>query len=384
VDYEDLESSTEAERLLEEFQVGPDDTPVVVLPSGAVLKSPTIAELASELGVIRPIEDKLYDVVIVGAGPAGLAAGVYGASEGLTTLILDSTAPGGQAGTSSRIENYMGFPLGVSGQDLADGAVAQAEKFGAQMVTPASAISMKCGGRGTHTLEIDGVGKIETRCVVLASGAAYRRLEVDDLDRFEGRGVFYACTNIERILCSEAQVAVVGAGNSAGQAAVYMCGGASHVFLVVRGSDLRKSMSSYLASRIEGLERIGKLTLLLNSEICQLQGEGNLEKVVIRDRSTGAAREEAVEGVFVMIGAIPRTDWLPDAIARDAKGFVLTGQQVVDGGQWKLSRPPFFLETTCPGVFAVGDVRSNSIKRVASAVGEGSMAIALVHQLLAL
>lgn len=384
--WEDLESSPDARLLLDQFDVCEKDTPVVVIPSGDVLRRPTNVDLATALGVLRPVEDAIVDVVIVGSGPAGLAAAVYGASEGLTTIVVDEEAPGGQAGTSSRIENYMGFPLGISGQDLADGAVAQAEKFGARLLAPAVTRSLTCGDAGMHEMEIEGVGKIVTRCVVLATGARYRELGCEGQEEFAGRGVFYAATNVERVLCGESNVAVVGAGNSAGQAAVFMAENAKHVFLVVRGDDLRKSMSSYLAIRIEGLQRDGKLTIMLNSEICSLRGDNELEEVTIRDMKSGQARDEKVAGVFVMIGAVPRTDWLKDnsKVALDEKGFVLTGNDLVTRNIWKASRAPFFLETSCPGVFAVGDARSGSIKRVASAVGEGSMAIALAHQYLAL
>lgn len=384
--WEDIEASPDARKLLDEFGVCADQTPIVVLPTGEVLRRPSNQDLAAALGIIRPIEDPFVDVVIIGAGPAGLAAAVYGASEGLKTILVDSEGPGGQAGTSSRIENYMGFPLGISGQDLTDGAVAQAEKFGAQVVAPAVALSLTCADAGLHELEIESVGKIVTRCIVLATGARYRSLEVDRLEEFEGRGIYYAATNVERILCGDSHVAVVGAGNSAGQAAVFMAEQAGHVFLIVRGDDLRKSMSNYLALRIEHLQSEGKLTLLLNSEICSLKGEENLEGATIRDKSTGKARDEEIKAIFCMIGAVPCTDWLKEnsKVALDEKGFILTGNDVVARELWKPSRSPFFLETSCPGVFAVGDARSGSVKRVASAVGEGSMAIALVHQYLAI
>jgi thioredoxin reductase (NADPH) len=356
-----------------------------VLPTGVLLRSPSNVQLAEALGVLPTIESKIYDVVIVGSGPAGLAAGVYAASEGLTTLILDSDAPGGQAGTSSKIENYMGFPLGLSGQQLTDRGVAQAEKFGAQMVVPACAKALTCHLEGIHELEVEGIkDNILTHCVILAPGAAYRRLEVDDLDRFEGNGVYYSATNVERMQCGDSPVAVVGGGNSAGQAAAFMAEKAKHVFLIIRGNDLRKSMSSYLARRIEQLVSTGKLVLLLESEICSLEGEASLERIVIRNRNDGTIRTDDALAVFVMIGAIPRTEWLPKSIACDSKGFILTGPTLLQNSAWKVSRQPYFLETSCPGVFAVGDARSGSVKRVASAVGEGSMSVAFVHQVLAL
>lgn len=384
--WQDVESDPDAKQTLAEFNVEVEETPLVVLPGGQVMRNPKTVDLASALGVVHAVESNVYDVVVVGAGPAGLAAAVYGASEGLSTLVLDSEAPGGQAGTSSKIENYMGFPLGISGRDLADGAVAQAEKFGAQMLAPAPILSIKCAENGVHDLEVENVGQIHAKCVVLATGARYRELDVERRQEFEGRGIYYAATNVERVLCAESPVAVVGAGNSAGQAAVFMTDGGSHVTMVVRGGDLRKSMSEYLAARIEGLAERGRLTLMLDTEICAIQGAETLEAATFRNAKTGAAVDREIRAIFVMIGAIPCTDWLGDEskIARDGNGFVLTGNDVVKAGAWSQTRSPFLLETACPGVFAVGDVRSGSIKRVASAVGEGSMAIAMAHQYLAL
>jgi thioredoxin reductase (NADPH) len=385
IHYESIEDDPDARRLLEEFEVTESESPIVVLPSGALLKSPSNAQLADCLGVMPTIEDKIYDVIIVGAGPAGLAAGVYAASEGLTTLILDADAPGGQAGTSSKIENYMGFPLGLSGQSLTERAVAQAEKFGAQFVVPACAKTLTCNAGRVHELEVDGLKeKLHSLCVILAPGAAYRQLEVDDLDRFVGNGVYYSATNVERMQCGASPVAVVGGGNSAGQAATFMAANAAHVFLILRSNDLRKNMSSYLARRIEQLEQAGQLSIILESEICKLEGDTYLERMTVRNHRDGTVRTEEVAAIFVMIGAVPRTDWLPETIARDDKGFILTGPALVKNQLWNLGRSPYFLETTCPGVFAVGDARSASVKRVASAVGEGSMSVAFVHQILAL
>lgn len=384
--WEDVETSPDARKMLDEFDICVDDTPVVMLPKGDILRRPEPSQIAEALGILPEIDGEAFDVVIVGAGPAGLAAAVYGASEGLKTLVLDEEAPGGQAGTSSKIENYMGFPLGISGQDLADRALAQAEKFGARLVAPARTKSLTCGDHGMHDLEVEGMGRIATRCVILAPGARYRKLDVDREDEFVGRGIYYAATQVERLQCGQAPVAVVGAGNSAGQAAVFMAENGNPVHLIVRGDDLRKSMSSYLAVRIENLAREERLTLHLQSNICELRGETSLQEVVIRESKSGTARTEPCEAVFVMIGADPRTGWLNNQskVALDEKGFVLTGNDVAARGQWNQpGRSPYFLETSCAGVFAVGDVRSGSIKRVASAVGEGSMAIALVHQFLA-
>lgn len=379
--WEDLEQNADTTRLLKDFHVTEDQTPVVILPNGTLLRVPSNAELAEALGIMRPVESKLYDLVIIGAGPAGLAAAVYGASEGLETLVVDSTGPGGQAGTSSRIENYMGFPLGITGQQLADGALIQAEKFGARMIVPAEVVDITCNPLGGHEVLIEGMEKIACKCVILSPGASYRKLEIDEIVDFEGRGIFYSATQVERILCGESCVAVVGAGNSAGQAAVFMSQSVEHVFLVVRGDDLRKTMSSYLARRIE---QSPKITVLLNAEICELHGVDHLEAATIVDRKTKECRTETLSGIFVMIGAIPHTDWLPPQIAKDSKGFILTGDQVSKAGKWTQSRRPYFLETSCPGVFAAGDARSMSVKRVASAVGEGSMAVAFIHQYLSL
>jgi thioredoxin reductase (NADPH) len=275
----------------------------------------------------------------------------------------------------------MGFPLGLSGQDLADRAVAQAEKFGARMVVSSCAVGMTCAKDGIHTLDVDGFGKLETRSVILATGATYRKLEVDNLEAFENRGVYYSATHIERILCSDDAVIVVGGGNSAGQAAIFMSQGTLKVYLVVRSNDLRKNMSAYLAKRIEQSDRI---QILLNSEVCSIDGSNHLERVVIADKRSGKKLNLEAGAVFVMVGADPRTAWLPSKIAKDDKGFILTGSELVTSGIWTEKRQPYFLETSCPGVFAVGDARSGSVKRVASAVGEGSMAVSFVHQYLSL
>lgn len=378
--WEDLESNPATTKALNEFHIDVDETPIVILPSGDVLRVPSNTQLAEALGIKRPADSKIYDLVIVGAGPAGLAAAVYGASEGLSTLVLDSVGPGGQAGNSSKIENYMGFPLGLTGQELADGALVQAEKFGAQFIVPADVRSITCRPIGGHVIEIENEEKIECKAVILASGAHYRKLGCAGGGNFDGRGVYYSATYLEQMMCGNNKIAVVGGGNSAGQAAIYMADSAEHVCLIVRGKDLADSMSSYLARRIG---RHPKITVHLQSEITELHGEGALQEITVTRRDTGEARKERVIALFVMIGAVPHTDWLPDTIVRDSKGFVLTGPELAEHGGWTQDRPPLFLETSCPGVFTAGDARASSVKRVASAVGEGAMAVALVHQYLA-
>jgi thioredoxin reductase (NADPH) len=377
--WEDLESSPSTKKALDEFHIDVDETPIVILPSGDVLRVPTNTQLAEALGIKKPADSKIYDLVIVGAGPAGLAAAVYGASEGLSTLVLDSIGPGGQAGNSSKIENYMGFPLGLTGQELADGALVQAEKFGAQFIVPADVRSITCRPIGGHVIEIENEEKIECKAVILASGAHYRKLECAGGSSFDGRGVYYSATYLEQMMCGNNRIAVVGGGNSAGQAAIYMADSAEHVCLIVRGKNLGDTMSSYLARRIE---RHPKITLHLRAEITELHGSGALQEITVTHKDSKEVRKEPVAALFVMIGAVPHTDWLPPTIVRDPKGFILTGPELAADGAWSQQRPPFFLETSCPGVFAAGDARASSIKRVASAVGEGAMAVALVHQYL--
>jgi thioredoxin reductase (NADPH) len=375
--WEDLESDVETNKLLAEFHLKEDDTPVVVLPSGDVLRSPSIDQLAEALAVKRKITGQVFDLVIIGAGPAGLAAAVYGSSEGLSTLVLDATAPGGQAGKSSMIENYMGFPLGVSGQQLADGAVIQAEKFGAVFMAPANVKHIKCRSAGVHEIGFDEQ-IVECRSILLAPGAQYRKLDAPGCDEFDGRGVYYEATHVERVMCADNAVAVVGGGNSAGQAAVFLAENARKVFLIILENDLRKQMSSYLARRIE---RNPRIELLVNSEICEVRGTDRLQSITICDRETQKKRDEDVAGLFVLIGATPQTEWLPSAIDRDDRGYILTGPDA-SRAEWSQGRNAFFLETTCPGIFAAGDARANSVKRVASAVGEGAMAVTFVHQFL--
>ncbi len=321
-------------------------------------------------------------MVILGAGPAGLAAAVYGASEGLDVLVIESNAPGGQAGTSSKIENYLGFPTGISGQDLASRAYDQAQKFGAQVMVARGAQKLTCA-RKPYAIELADGSRVPARTVIIATGADYRRLPLDNLARFEGAGVYYGATFIEAQVCRGEEVIVVGGGNSAGQAAVFLAQTARRVHVLVRGAGLAESMSRYLIQRIEGNPTID---LRINTEVTALEGTNHLERVQWRDAGTGSTETRAIRHVFLMTGAVPSTDWLRECVALDAKGFIKTGPGLspedLAAAHWPLTRAPLLLETSLPGVFAVGDVRGGNVKRVASAVGEGSIAVAFVHQVL--
>ncbi|MCW5936523.1 MAG: FAD-dependent oxidoreductase [Fimbriimonadaceae bacterium] len=376
----DVESDRDVQTLLDRFNLCVADTPVVILLDGTILKSPSTVEIAHHLGLSQSVNRSLYDLIVIGSGPAGLAAAVYGASEGLRTLVIDSSGPGGQAGASSRIENYMGFPTGLSGADLAHRAIIQAQRFGASFLTPGDVTQLSCRNQTAHNIHLSDGRVIAARCIIIATGASYRKLELPELPKFEGQGVYYAATQVEAVLCNEKPVAVVGAGNSAGQAAVFLSDRSEKVYLVVRGDDLRKSMSSYLADRIENTPNI---ELVCDSEIVELCGDSMLERVKIANRCTKDVMDVSLSGLFVMIGADPCTDWLASGLGLDSKGFILTGPAAKESGAWRLLRDPFLLETTCPGVFAAGDVRSGSVKRVSSAVGEGSMAVSFAHQFLA-
>jgi thioredoxin reductase (NADPH) len=374
----ELEADPRARPLLEQFRASEADTPLVAWGRKLVRRKPSNRDLAEALGLRRPPARRVYDLAVVGAGPAGLAAAVYGASEGLDTVVLESTAPGGQAGRSMRIENYLGFPTGITGGELAERAFVQANKFGAQVLVAAQATRMTFDG-GHAVLHIDGGEALLARCVLIAAGADYRRLGVEGCERFEGRGVYYAATPIEAQMCQGSEVVVVGGGNSAGQAAVFLATQVRKVYLVIRGDDLYKDMSAYLARRVE--ENPG-IEVLLNTEVRGISGDGHLGEVELVDTRTGAVRAIKASALFSFIGAIPRTDWLPDQIERDAKGFVRTGPGLAESPHWAARRPPFLLEASRPGVFAAGDVRSGSVKRVASAVGEGAMTVQFVHECL--
>jgi thioredoxin reductase (NADPH) len=371
----DVETDPEVEDLVRALQVSPEEMPVVVLGEH-VLRNPTNQELAGLLGVPPTPDDRdLYDLLVIGGGPAGLAAAVYGASEGLSTLVLEGVAVGGQAGTSTRIENYLGFPAGISGAELAARAAIQAEKFHARLTSPCEAIALETWD-GHHLVRLADGDEVIAQAVIVATGAQYRRLPIERLDRFEGLGVYYAATLVEAQMCAGSPVAVVGGGNSAGQAAVYLAGEARRVFLIVRRPDLAPTMSRYL---IDEIERDDRIELLTRTEVVELHGDGELERLAVVDRRDGSLRLLDAKGLFVFIGADPHTGWLEGSIALDDDGFILTGDDVHEHGSG--ARLP--LETSRPGVFAAGDVRSGSVKRVAAAVGEGSMAVQLVHQHLA-
>ena len=380
--YLDLDRDAEAQELLDQFHVSVDDVPVFICGE-AVLRNPTNEQLADCLGFNETIDQThVRDVVIVGAGPAGLAAAVYAASEGLDVLVLEAGSAGGQAGTSSRIENYLGFPNGISGWDLTTRAYAQAMKFGAEIMVAKGAVSLMCGGR-RYRVSIGGDAGILARSVIIASGAEYRKPDIENLRQFEGAGVYYAATQMEAQLCSGEEVFIVGGGNSAGQAAVFLSAAARHVHILVRKEGLAETMSRYLIRRIEESPAI---TLHSRCEIVALEGDGHLERVKWRDGRKGSIETSDVQHVFIMAGAKPNTEWLGQCVALDDKGFVKTGPDVsqpeLSDAGWPLSRPPFLLETSRPGVFAVGDVRAGNVKRVASAVGEGSIAISFVHRVL--
>jgi len=372
----DVERDGEARELLRVAGVEADRLPVALLEDGSVLERPTILELAERLGVAgQPAQDH-YDLVIVGGGPAGLAAAVYGASEGLRTVMVEREAPGGQAGQSSMIENYLGFPAGLTGSDLARRATDQARRLGAELLTVKDVVGLRAEGAGRF-VELGDGGTLSANCVLVASGVSYRQLDAPGFAELTGAGIYYGAALTEARSCAEQHVVVIGGANSAGQAAVHFAGYATRVTMLVRGTSLERSMSHYL---IEQLSALANVTVRTESSAVAAEGEdGHLRRLHVR----GPDGEEVVDAdaCFVFIGASPRTDWLEGVVARDERGFILAGPDVRDDG-WPLKRDPFLLETNVPGVFVAGDVRARSIKRVASAVGEGSMAVSLVHQYL--
>jgi thioredoxin reductase (NADPH) len=383
--YVDLDTDKASQQMLDRFQVKVEDVPVVICNAATVMRNPSIQELADCLGLNSSIDNsQIRDVIIVGAGPSGLAAAVYAASEGLDALVIEKNAPGGQAGSSSKIENYLGFPTGVSGQELAARAMAQAQKFGAKMMVGHNVEHLTCDRRPYRVL-LDNGGSVAGRSIIISTGAQYNKPKIDNLKRFEGQGVFYGATYIEAQLCGTDEVIVVGGANSAGQAAVYLSQSARKVYMLIRSGELSDTMSRYLIQRIAENPAI---ELHYNTEIVGMEGKQQLEKVTWLEKTTGEKSTRDIRHIFIMTGASPRTDWLEGCLVLDDKGFILTGRdldaETAEPGstKWPLSRRPQMLETSLPGVFAVGDVRANNVKRVASAVGEGAIAISLVHRTL--
>ncbi|HZJ05417.1 MAG TPA: FAD-dependent oxidoreductase [Nocardioidaceae bacterium] len=380
--WHDIERDAEGQRLGDLAHATSADFPLVLVPDGDTLRSPSTLDLAGALGLRTRAEQPLYDLCIVGGGPAGLAAAVYAASEGLSTVIVEREAPGGQAGQSAAIENYLGFPKGLTGSDLTQRAVAQVVRFGAEMVLARTVVGFETRGP-VHAVLLDGSGEIETRALIVATGVSYRRLEATGLEELTGRGVYYGATASEASQCEGDDVYVVGAANSAGQAALSLARFAKRVVLVVRAATLEGTMSRYLVERITSAPNI---EVRYRSQVVAARGEGHLEALTLADRDSGVNEEVLSSWLFVFIGASPRTEWLGPDVVRDDKGFVVTGQDLLSPAHphsWPGPRPPFALETSVPGVFAAGDVRLDSMKRVASAVGEGAMSVYLVHRYLA-
>jgi thioredoxin reductase (NADPH) len=373
----DVERDGEARQLLKVVGVHDDRLPVALLEDGAVLERPTVLELAERLGITGQPASDHYDLVIVGGGPAGLAAAVYGASEGLKTIMVEREAPGGQAGMSSRIENYLGFPTGLSGSDLTRRATDQARRLGAELLTLQDTNGLRVEGSG-RIVELSDRGTLSASTVLIASGVSYRQLDRPGFSELTGQGIYYGAALTEARSCADQHVVVIGGANSAGQAAVYFSKYATRVTMLVRGDSLAKSMSQYLIEQIDGLDNVEVRT---RSEAVAAEGDGRLQALRIRD-ADGNETAEYADACFVFIGARPMTDWLAGVVARDERGYILAGLDA-KGDAWPLPRDPFPLETSVPGVFVAGDVRARSIKRVASAVGEGSMAVSLVHQYLA-
>jgi thioredoxin reductase (NADPH) len=377
----DVERDDEGRRLLAAAD-GAAELPLVLLPDGSALQRPSVVELADRAGIRRRAELPFYDLLIVGGGPAGLAAAVYGASEGLQTALVERQAPGGQAGQSSRIENYLGFPVGLSGGDLARRATTQAQRFGAELLTVQEVTAIDERGPA-RIVRLAGGDELGASAIIIATGVDYRRLEAEGVDGLSGRGIYYGGSRSEGLSCRDEHVVVVGGANSAGQAAIYFAAYAQRVTILYRGDSLAKNMSRYL---IDTIEATANIEVRLNAEVEAAHGEESLRSITVRDSATGDRDELALAAMFVFIGARPQTDWLPPAIARDRRGFILAGAELLMEDvrpRWRLDRDPHLLETSLPGVFVAGDVRSESMKRVASAVGEGSMAVHFVHEYLA-
>ncbi len=379
----DASGNEEAELLIKANHIESTDFPVMVFEDGVVLKSPEITDIALKIGLSPTLKNDIYDVIIIGAGPAGLAASVYGASEGLKTLLIEKRAPGGQAGTSSRIENYLGFPSGLSGSELTRRAITQATRFGTEFLSPRLVKQIRVKD-GYKTLVLDDDTEVNTRVVVITTGVDYRRLETPGLEKFSGAGIYYGAATTEASSCKDRDVFVVGGGNSAGQAAMYLAKFAKKVHILIRREDLSSTMSSYLIDQINGTENI---QVMPRSEIVEATGSDRLEQLTIENIDTHQKENYEASALYIFIGAKPFTDWLSADILKDDKEFLVTGRDLVNNEAflklWKLERDPYLLETSCPGIFAAGDVRSGAMTRVASAVGEGSMAISFVHKYLA-
>ncbi|MEO8604244.1 MAG: FAD-dependent oxidoreductase [bacterium] len=383
--YLDLERDAETATWLQRLGITAEDLPVAILRDGRVLRSPSNSDLADAIGLSpEKLDGREFDVAVIGAGPAGLAAAVYAASEGLSVVVLDAKAPGGQAGTSSRIENYLGFPTGISGQALAGRGFNQAQKFGAEVAIPREIVRFECRGAAAPAIALDNGERITARSVVVATGARYRKPDLPDLDRFEGRGIYYGASFMESQLCGGQEIIVVGGGNSAGQAAVFLARYVNRVHMLVRSNGLAASMSDYLIRRITATPTI---TLRTETEIVGLHGDGALEGVRWRHSGSDVVEDRPIHHVFLFLGADPNTAWLGGCLALDAAGFIKTGRDLTPDdltfAEWPLHRQPLRLETSHPGIFAVGDVRSGSVKRVAAAVGEGSSAVQLIHSCIA-
>jgi thioredoxin reductase (NADPH) len=378
--YLDVETDPQAREVLERFASEQGALPLVVLPGGETLSAPPPSLVAERLGLRTQAGQPFYDLAIVGGGPAGLAAAVYGASEGLRTVLIERQAPGGQAGTSSRIENYLGFPSGLSGGDLARRAVAQARRFGVEILSPQEAVALRAEGP-YHILRLADDSEVACHALIVAAGLEYRKLDARGVEELTGAGVYYGASVTEALSCKDCPVFVVGAGNSAGQAAMYLSQFAGQVSILVRGATLEAKMSQYLVDRIRQTPNI---EVLLESEVVEVRGQEHVERVTVRHAPSGREETRDATALFIFTGAVPCTAWLDGAVKRDGNGFVLTGSQLLEGGklpkEWPLERPPYLLESSVPGIFVVGDVRAGSVKRVASAVGEGSIAVQFVHE----
>ncbi|ELR99175.1 FAD-dependent oxidoreductase [Gloeocapsa sp. PCC 73106] len=374
----DIERDSEAEKLLVYAELDSSNLPVVLFPDGSHQIKPENLEIATKIGLQTQAHQPFYDLIIIGGGPGGLAAAVYGASEGLRTVMIEREAPGGQAGTSSRIENYLGFPVGLSGGDLARRAVTQAKRFGVEILTPQQATRIRLENDYRIVTLLDG-SELTSHGVILAMGVSWRRLDLPGIERFTGAGVYYGAAQTEAIACTGETVYIVGGANSAGQAAMYFSRFASQVMMLVRADSLTKSMSQYLIEQIQATDNIQVWT---ETSVVEVKGDQQLTEIVLQNSQTGELRTLPAKSLFIFIGAVPETDWLDGLIARDEKGFILTGPALSRAKAWNLAREPFLLETNVPGIFAVGDVRHGSVKRVASGVGEGSICVQFVHQYL--